>query len=65
MSEYLEKNMARRSRRSKKDTFAQDHHIYSEWDTQKGTKAENLIENRANGGYSEAGIGIVPISILT
>jgi hypothetical protein len=65
MSEYLEKNMARRSRRSKKGVFAHRHHISSEGDTQEATKAEGLIENRANGGYSEAGIGIVPISVLT
>jgi len=65
MSEYPEKNMARRNRRSKKGTFEQRHHISSGGDTQEATKAEGLIENRANGGYSEAGIGIVPISILT
>jgi hypothetical protein len=65
MTEQLEKNMARRSRRSKKGTFAQRHHISSEGGTQEATKAGGLIENRANGGYSEAGIGIVPISILT
>ena len=65
MSEYLEKNMTRRSRRSKKGTFAQRHHISSEGEWQGTTHANGLIENRANGGYSEAGIGIVPISILT
>jgi hypothetical protein len=65
MSEYPEKNMGRRSRRSKKGTSAHRHHISSEEDTQEATKAEGLFENRANGGYSEAGIGMVPISILT
>jgi hypothetical protein len=65
MSEYLEKNMARCSRRSKKGTFAHRHQISSDGDSQEATKAEGLVENRANGSYSEAGIGIVPISILT
>ncbi len=65
MSEYPEKNMARRGRRSKKGAFAHRHHISSEGDAEETTKADGLIENRANGGYSEAGIGIVPISILT
>jgi hypothetical protein len=65
MSEYPEKSMARRSRRSKKGTFEHRHHSSFEGDTQEATKPEGLVENRTHGGYSEAGIGIVPISILT
>jgi len=65
MSEYPEKNMARRSRRSKKGTLARRHEIFSDGNPQEATKAEGLVENRAKGGYSEAGIGIVPLSILS
>ena len=65
MSEYPEKNMTRRDRRSKKGAIAHRHHISADGATQQATKNEGLIENRDNGGYSEAGIGIVPISILT
>ena len=65
MSEYPEKNMGRRSRRSKKGASAHRHHMFSEEDTHEATKAKGLFENRANGDYSEGGIGMVPISILT
>ena len=65
MSEYPEKNMARRSRRSRDGAFAKRHGVAPEADTQAAKGAEGLLENRANGNYSEAGIGILPISILT
>jgi hypothetical protein len=65
MSDYTDKNMARHNSCSGKGTSATRHHTRSDLDTQEAKMAEGLTENRAKGGYSEAGIGILPISILS
>ena len=44
MSEYPEKNMGRRSRRSKKGASAHRHHMFSEEDTHEATKAKGLFD---------------------
>jgi hypothetical protein len=65
MSEYTDANMARHTSRSRKGTPATRHQVRSDLDTQEAKEAEGLTKNRANGAYSDAGIGILPISILT
>jgi hypothetical protein len=65
MSEYTDKNMARNTGRSRRGTPAMRHHIRSDLDTREAKEAEGLTKNRTDGAYSDAGIGILPISVLT
>jgi len=51
MLEYPEKNVASRSRRSRKSGLAKHDHSFSGQDAQESKRADGLIENRANGGY--------------
>ena len=65
MSDYTSKNVGKHASRSRKGMSVPRHNVHSDLDVRAEREAERLTKNRTRGAYSDAGIGIVPISILT
>jgi len=65
MSDYTNKNVGKHASHSRKGIAVTRHNVHSDLDVRAEREAERLTKNRTHGAYSDVGIGIVPISILT